>query len=306
MEECKSKHIFESPKYGGFITFLRDSTLVVCDKRTGLVRLLYTGTGEVKNEMQLKFAEFTELECSSDGRLVAAALGDGSIKLWDTEIGEIKSIFPSTWKATPRSIKLSSDGEVMAVVHSAGCTILWTRGRKVQERMFSGAPSSAQPVVFSPNNQVMALAGRKGIFLIGDEAWFGNEHGQASKRISEFPDFLPSGIVFSRDSKLAAFVMPDSEVRLCDTGQEKEMRVLKGHSDHVSSVAFSPISPLLASASHDHTVILWDTEKGEKLCTLRAHSYRVTKVGFSPNGELVATASSDGRVGLWNVSQWMK
>ena len=299
VEECK---IMDIPGQVAFITFLRDSTLVICENYTSSVRLLNTGTGEVENEMQ--FPEYSELECSSDGSSVAVPLANDSIELWDTEKGEIKHVFPRTWKATPDSIKLSSNGELLAVTHSAGCTILSNTGKEAQERMFPGIPWNHSRVFFSPKNQVMALVNWQGIYF-GDETWFGDKHGQPSNRISGVSFTPDSRIIFSLDGKLAAFVMPDSEIRLCGTGQGEKMRVLKGHSGYVTSVAFSPISPLLASASRDHTVILWDTEKGEKLCTLIAHSDRVTKVAFSPNGELVATASLDGRVGLWNVSQWM-
>ena len=299
VEECKSKYIFKSPEFGVFKKFLRDSTLVVCGIGTGLVRVWDTGTGLVKNEMQLP--TYT-LECSSDGSLVAAALENGNIELWDTERGDKKHVFSPTWKADLFGIKLSSNGEVMAVAHSAGCTILRKTGKESQERTFSGVPSWNVHVFFSPNNRVMALANHEGIFL-GDEACFWDKHGQASKRISGSSSRVDR-IVFSRDSKSAALVGPGCEIRLYNTGQEEEMRVLKGHSNHVMSMAFSPICPLLASASWDHTVILWDTEKGEKLCTLKAHSDGVKDVAFSPNGEFVATGSEDGMVGLWNVSRW--
>ena len=302
VEERKRKHILEGLGSDSIITFLRDSTLVECEKDSGLARVWDTETGEVKNgiEFPIRKRSLTTLDCSPDGSLVAAALENDSIELRDTEKGEIKHVFPCTWKSRSHRIKLSSNGEVMAVVHSTGCTILRNTGKGFQEHMISDDPSSR--VLFSPNNQVMALANREGIFF-GDKAWFGDKHGQASKCISEFSLESSWPIVFSRDGKLAAFVIPYSGITLCNTGQGEEMRVLKGHSAWLMSLAFSPISPLLASASSD-TVTLWDTEKGERLCTLIAHSHRVTRVAFSPNGELVATASSHGEVGLWNVSRW--
>ncbi|KAM0798965.1 kinase-like domain-containing protein [Usnea florida] len=325
VEECKSKHILESPGYCVFITFSRDSTLVVGERCSGLVKVWDTETGNVKHRMEFPLDHrrdkiqgcsldcllYCLLDCSPDGSLVAAALENGSIELRDTEKGEIKHVFPCTWKARSRRIKLSSNGEVMAVIHDAGCTIFRDTGKEYQERMCSDDPKSH--VVFSPNNQVMALESQEGVFF-WNSAWFGDKHGQSWKCISEPPITLESRIVFSPDSKLAVVLIPeryiltlgngpDFELTLHDTGQGGR-RVLKGHSDLVTSVAFSPMSPLLASASRDHTVILWDTEKGEQLCSLIAHSDRVTEVAFSPNGELVATASADGIVRLWNVSRW--
>ena len=198
VEECISKHILKIPGLGDPIIILRDSTLVVCEEFSGLVRVWDTGTGEVKNEMQLKLADYTGLECSSDGSLVAAALEVGSIELRDTEKREIKHVFPRTLNVALHSIKLSSNGEVMAVVHSHGCTILRNTGKEFQGRMFSDLPSWDVYLLFSPNNQVMAVVTQRGIFLIWDEAWFGDKHGQAPKRISGYPQNSSSRIVFFR------------------------------------------------------------------------------------------------------------
>ena len=310
VEERKRKHILESPGSDQMITFLLDSTLVAWveawtkNLRSGFVRVWDTGTGKVKNNMEFPLGKrpYTKLDCSPDGGFVAAALGNGGIELWDTEKRAIKHVFPPV-KATLYEIKVSSNGEVVAVAHSDGCTILRNTGKGFQERMFSGVPWSTQEVYFSPNSQIMALVSHNGILLIGNEAWFGDKHGQASRRISG-SSLDTDRIAFSWDSKLAALVGRGSEIRLESTVQGEEMRVLKGHSDRVTSVVFSPISPLLASTSGDHTVILWDTEKGEKLCTLIARSDNVRDVAFSPNGELVVTVSADGIVGLWNVSRW--
>ena len=167
VEECISKHILKIPGLGDPIIILRDSTLVVCEEFSGLVRVWDTGTGEVKNEMQLKLADYTGLECSSDGSLVAAALEVGSIELRDTEKREIKHVYPCTLNVALHSIKLSSNGEVMAVVHSHGCTILRNTGKEFQGRMFSGVPWSHSRGFFSPNNQVMALANDEGILFWG-------------------------------------------------------------------------------------------------------------------------------------------
>ena len=305
VEERKRKHTLKNRGISTDITFLRNSRLVVYEDYRGLVRVWDTETGEVKHRMEFPMGERLSitLTCSPDGSLVAASLENDSIELRDTETGETRHVFPCTWKDQSRRIKLSSNGEVIAVVHNDGCTILRDTGKEYQERMFSSDGPWSQ-VSFSPNNQVMALANDEGIFF-GDETWLGDKHGQTSKRIPP-SSFDVADIVFSRDSKLAALVARDSMIRLINTGKGEEMRVLKGHSEIVYSVAFSPISPLLASASFDRTVILWDTEKGEKLCTIIAHSNRILKVAFSPNGEFVATASDDGTVGLWNVSRWMR
>lgn len=78
--------------------------------------------------------------CLLDSSLVAANLRNGSIKLWDTEKGEIKYIFPCIRMSTLYHIKLLLNGEVIAVVYSNGCIILRNMREEPQEQIIPGLP----------------------------------------------------------------------------------------------------------------------------------------------------------------------
>jgi len=95
----------------------------------------------------------------------------------------------------------------------------------------------------------------------------------------------------------------NSEIRLWQVTDGKQILTLKGHKSWVLSVAWSPDGRTLASGSLDQTVKLWDIHEGKCLETLRGHTHSVCSVAFSPQGDTLASGSNDYTVRLWDVSE---
>lgn len=87
---------------------------------------------------------------------------------------------------------------------------------------------------------------------------------------------------------------------------QQEVRTLRGHNTHVTSVAFSPDGKTIASGdayvARPGKVILWDAQTGKLKQMLKGHDGNVTSVAFSPDGKTLASGSADETVKLWDVS----
>ena len=83
----------------------------------------------------------------------------------------------------------------------------------------------------------------------------------------------------------------------------KVLRILKGHTESVSSLVFSPDGKKLVSGGTDSTVKIWDLETENEPLTMTRHTDGVMQVAFSSDGKIIFSASLDGTIKLWNFTQ---
>ena len=92
----------------------------------------------------------------------------------------------------------------------------------------------------------------------------------------------------------------DKTARLWDAAG-KELAVLRGHEDIVTSAVFSPDGSRIVTASWDKTARLWDAA-GQELAVLKGHEGPVSSAVVSPDGSRILTASHDNTARIWDVT----
>jgi len=100
-------------------------------------------------------------------------------------------------------------------------------------------------------------------------------------------------VAFSPDGRTVAVGLGNKRARLYDVATGRQVAVLEGHSEAVTSVAFSPDGNLVVSGSTDKTVRIWEVKSGKLLATLRGHTDPVFEVAFSPDGTRIASGGND-------------
>ncbi|MGB0384409.1 MAG: AAA-like domain-containing protein [Ardenticatenaceae bacterium] len=226
---------------------------------------------------------------SPDGKTLASASFDQTVRLWSTDGTLIRALSGHTSDVS--RVAFSPDGSFVASASDDGTVRLWSTSGMLL-RTLSGHTGSVWSVAFSPDGSLMASASSDQTVRL----W--STEGALLNTLSGHTSDVWS-VAFSPDGKTLASASSDQTVRLWSTSGTR-LSTLEGHTDYVWSVAFSPDGNRLASASLDNTVRLWSTD-GTRLTTLKAHTDSVRSVAFSPDGKTLTSASLDGTVRLWST-----
>ncbi|OAB57660.1 hypothetical protein AY600_00655 [Phormidium willei BDU 130791] len=300
--------------------------------QSALLRNLYEGR-EI-NRLQGHNGGVTSISFSPNGRLIASAGSDRTIRVWDSQSGkEIQRLAGNT--STVASLSFSPDGQRIVSGSQDGIIKLWeletgnvihrieahSRGMtgldfsSTGDFIVSGSRNSTAKIwdsetgeiiktfrsdnnIFeislSPDEKILATAGYWGIDL------WDLETGDKLKTFDGNTSPIYS-VDFSRDGKLIAAGDYNTNVTLWDVETGSKIQTLRDHQDTVYSVKFSPIEQTIASGSGDKNLIIWDLRTGAERMTIRGQNRGIYNMDFNPRGDLIAI-DDGGTIRLIDIS----
>ncbi|OKL62331.1 hypothetical protein UA08_02283 [Talaromyces atroroseus] len=264
---------------------------------------------------------------SHDGKLLASASEDDTLKLWNPLTGRCLQTILLQSKA--RAVAFSHDGRLLASASEDGTVKLWdlplmvdgTMEKQTEIVSLKCHADWINALVFSNDDKVLVSASNDSTIRLWDWS-MGQEISKLDGHTGEVTSVAYSNdgmllasssydgtariwdpreaVSFSYNGQMLATASADTTVRVWNNVTGKERYIFKDHTERVNSVSFCQGHHLLATGSDDGTVRLWNPAEGDSLQILGSHSRRVRAVSLAPDGEYLASASYDGDIRVWD------
>ncbi|MGD9632123.1 MAG: WD40 repeat domain-containing serine/threonine protein kinase [Pirellulales bacterium] len=249
-------------------------------------------------------AEFRGIAFSHDGSRLAAACGDGAIRVWDLRDGALTTL-------------RGHDGYVYGVAFNpANCDQIVSSGNdglirvwdvKLSSEFLSPLPGlkvyavgMACCVAFGPDGAILAAASEAGTVQVWEA-----RTGKLIHRL-EGHELWAGSVAFSPDGKLLASGSWGGVIRIWDLRSGTVIRKLRlpEHPWPVACLAFSPNADgkHLAAGYFARRLTVWDVENEVVHRELCGHSGFVTCIAFHPlDARRLISAGEDRAVRIWDV-----
>jgi WD40 repeat protein len=261
---------------------------------------------ELKTRTTLKVTDawVDSLQFSADGRALAAASRDGTVRVWDVATGKVRAGFQ--WRTgTLTDLAIAPDGKTVAVAggdEKQGEAKLWDVPTGKEQAAIKGLSSPARAVAFTPDGKTLALGVADGSVRL----W--NVTPARERAILTGHMGAIQALAFTHDGGTLVSTSSDKNIKLWDVGKGKERANLAGHTGEVASLAMASDSKTLATISLDRTIKLWDMPEAKERATRKGGDLVPLSLAFVPNSKLLVFVCmkvsnlDEGLVRLWDGS----
>ncbi|XP_033123201.1 notchless protein homolog 1-like [Anneissia japonica] len=269
----------------------KNSQIFIWDPKTGK----QLGKPLTGHKQWITWLSWEPFHLNSNCRYLASSSKDGTIRIWDTMIGQTVKVLSGhvqcvscvKWGGTGLLYSASQDRTIKVWRASDGvmCRTLNGHGHWVNTMALS-TDYVMRTGAFNPADATVV---HQPITETGEEL-----SKKALDRYNTVKDGCSERLVSGSDDFTLFLWKPEDD--------KKPVARMTGHQQPINEVLFSPDTRLIASASFDKSVKLWDGRTGKFIASLRGHVGRVYQIAWSADSRLLCSGSADSTLKVWDIT----
>jgi sugar lactone lactonase YvrE len=222
----------------------------------------------------------TALAFSPDGKLLASAGGEKTVKVWEISGGRNTATFEGHG-AYVHAVAFRADGKMLASAGDDNTVRLWDLASGKNTAVLKGHSARPNSLSFSPDGNTLVSGALDGTVRLWDL------ETNAERAALKVQGLHHSTVAYDSDGKLLAMAVPDlKSVQLLDVPGGKVTATLKTAVSGIFCRAFSPDGKLLAT-SEAEAIRLWDAATGKPIATYKPAG-QLTAFAFTPDSKFLA------------------
>lgn len=236
-------------------------------------------------------ANIGAIDVSPDGKIIASAGEDQTIKLWQRETGKLIYSFVGVNEPI-QSLAISPNGKSIIAGGLDGRISQWQLDTKQYKSSFFArvnAPDSHDGVIlqlaFAANERFIVSASNDKTLRI-----WGYHTGELKRTLIGHEEAVNTCAI-SPDSQIIASGSDDKTIKLWRFDHSYAYQTFIGDRAAVNSLAFSNDGQYLISGGSDKTIKIWDIKTGKIIKSWQAHEQAIISIAINTHRHLIASAS---------------